>query len=261
MRSTERRLWRHVFSLAAVPWVRAAATLLFLFAAAMQPAPVHAQSQELIVDGDFELGGVNWGVSSTFPQANSGGWFLSSVGIPGPLSGFATDPDGGGQNLYVLSDQLATGTMALFQTFTVPNDESFANLYLSFDMFVNDWSGQSTYNPNQHARVDIIAATGTAHLAASLFNAYLGTDGGPVPAEFRHYEFDVLPFLTPGQTYRLRFQTVVGVSQLNQGVDNVSILAVPEPGTLPLAIAGCVAFAGVTVLPNRSLRRPRSAAS
>jgi hypothetical protein len=257
MRSTERRPWRHHFPFAAVPWMRAA-VLLFLIAAATSPAPVRAQGQELIVDGDFEDGGMNWGVSSTFTQANTGGWFLSSIGNPGPLSGLPTEFDGGGANLYVVTDQLATGTMALFQTFTVPTDDSITNLYLSFDMFVNDWSSQTTYNPSQHARVDIIAATGTAHLAASLFNAYLGTDGGPLPAEFRHYQFDILPLLTPGTTYRLRFQTVVGVSQLNQGVDNVSILAVPEPTSLPMAIVGCIALCSVFVRRNRIRRRPGS---
>ncbi|RIK81541.1 MAG: hypothetical protein DCC68_08425 [Planctomycetota bacterium] len=209
----------------------------------------------MIFDGGFELGGVNWGVSSTYTVANSGGWFLSSVGGAAPLSGLPTDADGGGMNLYVVTDQLATGTMALFQTFTVPTDTSFRNLYLSFDMFVNDWSSQPTYNPSQHARVDIIAATGTAHLAASIFNAYLGTDGGPIPAEFRHYEFDVLPFLTRGQAYRVRFQTVVGVSQLNQGVDNVSILAVPEPATALLAASGFTVLASVVCVPRRLRRR------
>jgi hypothetical protein len=107
--------------------------------------------------------------------------------------------------------------------------------------------------------VDIIGATGTAHLETSVFNAYLGTDGGPVPAEFRHYEFDVMPFLTRGQSYRVRFQTVVGVSQLNQGVDNVSIMAVPEPGAATLAMFGCVAMGGAAVVSRTRKRNRREA--
>lgn len=255
MRSTERCGLHHVFLFFRSSWPNGVVAFVLFAVAACMPTAVRAQSQELIFDGGFELGGVNWGVSSTYTVANTGGWFLSSVGSPGPLSGLPTDADGGGLNLYVVTDQLATGTMALFQTFTVPADPSFRNLYLSFDMFVNDWSSQPTYNPSQHARVDIIAATGTAHTAASIFNAYLGTDGGPVPTEFRHYEFDVLPLLTRGQTYRLRFQTVVGVSQLNQGVDNVSLLAVPEPATGVVAGAGIVSLGGAFRAARRLRRR------
>lgn len=231
---------------------------LLAAAACMVPPSAHGQAQELIVDGGFEFGGVNWQVSSTFTTANSGGWFLSSIGNAAPLSGLPTDSDGGGAGLYVVTDQLATGTMALFQTFTVPTDASLNGLLLSFDMFTNDWSNQPTYNPNQHARVDIIGPTGTGHLAASIYNAYLGTDGGPLPNEFRHYEFDILPFVTPGQTYRVRFQTVVGVSQLNQGVDNVSIVAVPEPQGWQLVAMAAVAIGAVGLA---SARRKRSIAA
>jgi hypothetical protein len=215
------------------------------------PTAARAQAQELLFDGGFDFGGVNWQVSSTFTNPNSGGWFLSSVGDLAPLSGLPTDGDGGGDGLYVITDQLATGTMALFQAFTVPIDPSLTHLHLSFDMFVNDWSNQPTYNANQHARVDITAATGTGHLAASIFSAYLGTDGGPLPNEFRHYEFDILPFVTPGQSYRVRFQATVGISQLNHGVDNVSVVAVPEPAGWELAAMMAAAVASGVVLWRR----------
>ncbi len=228
--------------------------LLLIVAAFTSPSPVRAQAQELIFDGGFEFGGVNWQVSSTFASANSGGWFLSAVGNPGPLSGLATDADGGGAGLYVVTDQVATGTMALFQTFTVPADNSLTHLFLSFDMFVNDWSNQPTFNANQHSRVDIVGPTGTGHLAASIFNAYLGTDGGPLPNEFRHYEFDILPFVTPGQAYRIRFQSTVGVSQLNQGVDNVSIIAVPEPASWTLAAMAATIGGGAFIRKRKPTR-------
>jgi hypothetical protein len=214
-------------------------------AALSVPTSVRAQAQELIFDGGFELGGVNWQIATTYTTANSGGWILSAVGNPSPLTGLETSPFGPADGLYVVTDQQATGTMALFQTFTVPNDNSLNQLNLSFDMFVNDWSNQPTYNPNQHARVDVIGATGTAYLAASIFNGYLGTDGGPLPNEFEHYEFDILPFVTPGQAYRVRFQTVVGVSQLNQGIDNVSVLAVPEPSAWAMALAAATMVGGM----------------
>jgi hypothetical protein len=256
MRSTQRYVLYPVYGLCSAVLKCAVArrgllAFLFLFLASSMASQARAQAQELIVDGGFELGGVNWAVSSTFASANSGGWYLSAVGNPGPLSGLPTEADGGGTGLMVVSDQLATGTMALFQTFTVPTDFIMPELMLSFDMFVNDWSNQTTYNASQHARVDITAATGTGHLAASVFNAYLGTDGGPLPNEFRHYEFDILPFVTPGQTYRVRFQTTVGISQLTQGVDNVSVLAVPEPSTWTLTLVG------MTTLATGAIRKRR----
>jgi hypothetical protein len=259
MRSTQRYVAYQFFVLrCALSTCRAVhRTLMVLVCAALIAAasatPVQAQAQELIVDGGFELGGVNWAVSSTFASANSGGWFLSAAGNPAPLSGLPTEADGGGAGLMVVSDQLATGTMALFQTFTVPADFVMPELLLSFDMFVNDWSNQPTFNASQHSRVDITAATGTGHLATSIFNAYLGTDGGPLPNEFRHYEFDILPFVTPGQSYRVRFQTVVGISQLTQGVDNVSVLAVPEPSAWALTCVGLTTLAGGAV---RKRRKP-----
>ena len=258
MRSTQRYVSYPVYGLCCAVFNGAVArrvllAFLLLFLVNSMASRARAQAQELIVDGGFEFGGVNWAVSSTFASANSGGWYLSAVGNPGPLSGLPTEAEGGGAGgLFVVSDQLATGTMALFQTFTVPTDFVMPELMLSFDMFVNDWSNQTTYNANQHARVDITAATGTGHLAASVFNAYLGTDGGPLPNEFRHYEFDILPFVTPGQTYRVRFQTVVGISQLTQGVDNVSVLAVPEPSTWALSLVG---MATVTAGAIRKRRR------
>jgi hypothetical protein len=266
MRSTERRPWRHHFPFAAVHSVRAA-VLLLLLAAVTSPTPVHAQGEELIVDGRFEQNGNGWFVSGTFTSSAAGGWFLSPVGNITPLFGLPTDADGGATGTFAITDQHPTvaGTTALYQTFTVPANPGMDSLLLSFDMFVNDWSSQTTYNASQHARVDIVNAQGAAnsvHLAASLFNAYLGTDGGPLPNEFRHYEFDILPFLTPGTQYRLRFQITkgvtsqvsAGVSEVQLGVDNVSILAVPEPGTLVLFATG-IAFVSSVVMPRHKRKR------
>ncbi|MEX2186876.1 MAG: PEP-CTERM sorting domain-containing protein [Pirellulales bacterium] len=254
MHSTQRYVAYHVSHLLCATVRRGLIFALVIVAAFSVPTPVRAQAQELLFDGGFELGGVNWQISSTYTTANSGGWYLSAVGNPSPLTGLATNLAGPAAGLYVVSDQQATGTMALFQTFTVPSDASLTHLFLSFDMFVNDWSNQPTYNPNQHARVDITGATGTAHLAASIFNGYLGTDGGPLPNEFEHYEFDILPFVAQGQSYRVRFQTVVGVSQLNQGIDNVSVLAVPEPSTWMMTLAAATMIGGVL---GRQRRRRR----
>ena len=64
-------------------------------------------------------------------------------------------------------------------------------------------------------------------------------DVGTNPHAYTSYIFDLLPFVTGGTTYKLRFAAVETEFFLNQGVDNVSLLAdangsVPEPTTLAL---------------------------
>jgi hypothetical protein len=240
--------------------LRSLAALFALGVVATCSSSVHAQSQELILDGGFEFQGLGWIVAHDVnPAPSTRGWFLSSVGAGSPLSFFPTSTAGGGSGNYAITDEASAGTMALLQPFTVPNDRPLTNLLLSFDMFVNDWGSQPVFNINQNARVDIVntnigAGVPGAADTGVLFNAYVGTDGGPLPNEFEHYEFDILPFVTPGSTYRIRFQTTARVSQLNQGVDNVSILAVPEPATGILAMAA-MAVAATVNLRRRKHRR------
>ena len=72
-------------------------------------------------------------------------------------------------------------------------------------------------------------------------NFYLGTDGGPLPNPFLHYEFNLTPFVAGGGDFQLRFRTVNSViGGLNVGVDNVSIRAVPEPSTRVLLLGVCI---------------------
>jgi hypothetical protein len=213
--------------------------LQLLFAIALLQSAARAQVVELISNGGFESGGVGWSVLSSH-TTGTGGWNLSIAGTPTWLAGLPTDGTGG-DNLYAVSDQLSVGTAALLHSFTVPTDHPLYHLLLSFDMFVNDWALVPTFNANQHSRVDIITGAAASSdplntTTAVVYSAYLGTDGGPLPNRFQHFEFDVAGFLTPGQTYAVRFQTTVSLSQINQGVDNLSVRAVPEPSTLALAI-------------------------
>lgn len=235
---------------------------------ALLSAAAHGQRRELITDGGFEGGGFGW--QPTHDQVNTSnppgvgaapttrGWFLSNVGNPTPFNGLATSAAGGGDGLYIVNDVLAPGgTMAVYQQFTVPTDMPIYSLLLSFDMFVNDQTSQTLFNVNQNARVDITTTAVTTGLPVAnppyaaadtgvIYNAYIGTEGGPLPNEFRHYEFDVTPYLVPGSTYRLRFNATSRVGVLNMGIDNVSLIAVPEAaaGTLGMGAMAMLAFAG-----------------
>jgi len=154
---------------------------------------------------------------------------------------------------YAVSDQGGPGTHSLMQAFNV--DPS-ASVILAFDMFANDSDGgpfvnpaglDHTFAPNQHVRVDILAAGSGAFDtgAAVLGNFYLGVDAGPDPHGFTHYSFDITGLVGGGGNYILRFAEVDNQLFLNMGVDNVSIQAdaVPEPATLLLLGSGLAAVA------------------
>jgi hypothetical protein len=174
------------------------------------------------------------GVPPIFPA--DGDWFLDTVGQPTPLSFWPTSSRGGGEGNYAVSDQFGSTEGVLLQEFTVPTSD--ASIILSYDMFVNDWSSQPVFNPAQHARVDLMDADAPLFdtIDGVVANFYLGTDGGPLPNQFTHYEFDIAPFVAAGEDYAIRFYELNSFGELNVGVDNVSIFVVPEPSTLVLAL-------------------------
>jgi len=188
--------------------------------------------EELLVNGDFEacsLGG--W----TSTALGLGDFYLSSPGAPTPDTLAPTAPNPSGGSCYAVSDQLGSGTHALSQSFTVPAEATSVDLF--FRMFVNDPSGvgpivdpaglDHTGSPNQHARVDLLAAgsppfdTG----AGVLSNHYLGVDPGAPPNPYLTYGFDVTSVAAAGGTYQIRFAETANQFALNLGVDDVSVRA------------------------------------
>jgi cysteine-rich repeat protein len=205
----------------------------------------------LIANGDFESG-------TLF------GWRLDNLGsgtfgirVPDdmvPLSGWPTQPNPGGGAFYAVSDSRDPGTQAMAQSFTVPANAT--SVIVEFEMFVNNWNSpanpadpplpnpgtfvnpagldHTTPAPNQHARVDILEPgfdpfeTSPEALALRI---YRGADALSPPAmPYTSYSRDVTGFLTPGETYVLRFASTQNQSALNLGVDNVRILVTPAEG-------------------------------
>src|SRR6266849_6913006 len=189
------------------------------------------QADELLTNGNFATGTLEgWNIDN---QAGGFGTFVVISGTVTPMGGQVTVGPPDGSSFYAVSDQPGPGAHALSQMFTVQAGATSA--ILSFDMFVNDWSGVGplvnpagldyTAFPNQHARVDILNGdappfdTGTGVLA----NAYLNVDAGANPHAYTHYEFDITDLVADGGTFRLRFAEVDNQLFLSQGVGNVSI--------------------------------------
>lgn len=183
-----------------------------------------------LTNGGFESGYFrSWNLDN---QSGGFGSFLIGTGGTTPLSRRPTAGAASG-TFYAVSDQEGPGANALSQLFTIPAGSS--EVILSFDMFVNDWSGSGgivnpagldyTAFPNQHARVDILRGDAQAFDTGDgvLRNFYLGVDDGPSPHRYTHYEFDISDVVGAGGTFRLRFAEVGNQFFLNMGVDNVAI--------------------------------------
>jgi hypothetical protein len=206
---------------------------------------------ELITNGGFETGNfASWTVDNL--AGGQGDWFISNPGIPTPTSIIATAPNPTGGAFYAVSDQGGPGTHVLRQSFTVPANA--VSVELSFQMFVNDSDGGPHINPagldhgvspNQHSRVDILSAAAAAFSTAPadiVSNFYVGVDPqASNPNQYTSYTFDITGLVVPGGTYQLRFAEVDNQLFLNQGVDNVSIVAaVPEPAAALLLLGGAI---------------------
>ncbi len=204
---------------------------------------IHAQAAELIANGGFENGDfAGWGAAA---QSGSNGALSVESGTTGPLSGMSNVGPSSGE-FFALTDQGGVGAYSLTQTFTVA--AGVTAVKLKFDLFANnyadtiidpiglDYSGP----PNQHARVDLLTASAGAFDtgAGVLANLYIGADAGANPNRWTSYTIDLTGLALAGGTYQIRFGEVDNQFFFNMGVDNVSITAVPEPGTYLMMLAG-----------------------
>ena len=235
----------------------------FGFVAALLLMVSPAFGANILINGDFETGDfTGWSVAS--PLGGLGSFVVDDDDGVTPISSNPSVGPASG-NFYATSDQTGAGTNVLLQTFAISPSPA---VILSFDMFVNDWSGAGpiidpigldhTGPANQHARVDILSA-GASPLdtgAGVLATFYLGVDPFFTnPNPYTSYSFDITSLVGVGGTFQLRFAQVDNQLFLNQGVDNVSIDTVPEPRSTILFISGLLALLTLRNIRPSLLRR------
>ncbi len=224
------------------------------------PAVARAGTTQLITNGNFETGNLSgWTVAvqgNPSDTTHQDGFYNMANGGTTPISLNPTDTNINGGNDFAVSDSNFPDAVALLQTVVIP--KNYTSLNLSYDMFVNDWSGigpvgqnygldytaAGTYNDMQYARVDLLSsgANGLSTSATDVIqNFYNGVDnaGGSPPNPWVQYSFN-LNGLAAG-TYQLRFAEVSNNLAINMGVDNVSLIAGTPPAVPEASSIWCMA--------------------
>jgi len=202
-------------------------------------------ADELITNGDFETGDSSGWTVTIKPGSLDTNFSIVPPGSDVPLSEDPTAPNPDGGNFYAVSSQNGPGTIALTQPFTV--SPGVTSVTLTFQMFVNDWNEEGAqiherfdhdFEPNQHARVDILrVGAGPFDIGDTvLANLYLGVDGGSNPYDYTDHSFKITNIVATPGTYILRFAEVDNQMFFNMGIDNVSIQAEGGSG---IATAAC----------------------
>lgn len=208
-------------------------------------APVMSRA-DVLVNGDFSAGLTGW--KTTVVPGSFGDIFLTTGGTA-PASGFAIDSNG---TQYAVTDSYGgPGEYILSQSFSVEG-----GVNIQYDFFAQEQADGpycSTLDPFsgpsvQCARVSVLDASN--NIVATLYQGAdcVGNFGGCL-APFQHYNFNLN--LAPG-TYTLAFEEADNQFFFQMGVDNVSVTATPEPGSLFLLGSGLA-------LVGRKLRKRFSA--
>jgi hypothetical protein len=210
----------------------------------------------LITNAGFESGLSNW---TTADQPMSEGAFVLQTGTTSPDGLFTVPPPPEGSTAAMTGAQ-GPGSHVLYQDFLLP--AAGPGFVLGFSLFVGnradafftpDHLDYGTPDLNQHARVDILDpsadpfSVAPGDIVRTLFRT---NPGDPLISGYNNYRFDITSLMQThaGQTLRLRFAEVDNLNTFQFGVDQVSIEAVPEPGTWALT---------ATVLLGLAIRRLR----
>jgi hypothetical protein len=191
-----------------------------------------AGAANLLANGGFETGNFSgWSVADQ--AGGSGAWFVTGNGAPSAINGFAQPALAGGGSFSASTDQTGPGSHSLSQTFAGVAGTHYT---LSFDARATDLSGVGpvgfgtdyTDVPNQHVQLTISSGGETL-----IYYGILTTG-------WDHYSFDITDAVQTDGIYTLAFTEVDNQSFLNEGLDNVSLVAggVPEPATWALMLLG-----------------------
>jgi hypothetical protein len=223
-----------------------------------------ANAGQKIVNGDFETGDFTGWTPSTELDSQGDLFVVPNNGGTTPLSGLPYQLNAVGGRFFALADQTGSGSYSLTQAFSVgPNG---VGAVVSFQLFANNYVPGGATRPGrdfktrtvQNVEVDILKGgadaftNDPADIVAVLYGP--GADAGANPNPWGDYSFN-LP-LTQGH-YQIRFADTDNQNFLTMGVDNVSVLAVPEPGTWAMMLIG---LAGIGLAVRRRSRSLASAA-
>jgi len=211
-------------------------------------------SAAVIVNGGFESGFSSW---SRIDQAGSDGTFFQQTGTSSTSSGTAVPAPPGGTTA-AMTDALAPGSHAMWQTFTIA--APVGPTMLVFDLFIGNRADAfsvpanlttldfSTAALNQQARVDIMpAGADPLSIAAGdiLLNAFQTRPGDPLVSGYTRRFVDITSVLNANlnRPLMLRFAETDNVYLFQMGVDNVDFqAAIPEPSSWITGIGGLCAL-------------------
>jgi hypothetical protein len=186
-----------------------------------------------ITNGGFETGNLSgWTMTATDPANN--GWFADNIGAT-PQNFLPTVGPSSG-SWYAVTDQYDPGSNALSQSFTVPLGTTFT--VLKFDYFINDYAGDGDFKAMVLGPGGNVL-TGTGAVFTDDLGTQMISNGVPNP----YATVTLALSLTAGQTYTLDFLETDIDGPNNVGLDKVSVVATPEPGSVALLL-GIVAIVG-----------------
>jgi glucose/arabinose dehydrogenase len=231
-----------------------------------------AQAGPLLANGGFESGLTAWTAAD---QVGSDGSFQIQSGTASPINGDAVPAPTEGANA-AMTDATGPGSHVLYQDFVVGT----LGAALHFELFIGNRATQFAAPPsgvlafdltsatggqtlNQQARVDIVKAEADPFSVAPgdvLLNLYQTHGGDALVSGYNPFDFNLSALFADNhvKTLRLRFAETDNLNAFQFGIDAVSLVEIPEPGSLPLFGIG---LAGLWVRWAAGRQRRRSTPS
>ena len=196
----------------------------------------------ILVNGTFETG-TYAGWTTNVEAGSSGNVQIEAYDGSAPISmtGYALNAAGG--TYFSITDQGGPGAYSLTQAFTLATT---TKVMIKFDHFATDSTGNPIDNgrlystgANQNAIADLLtgAADPFTVNGAEILATFYGP-GADARTRVNPWVTYSTTLLLAAGTYQMRFAQADNQGFFQQGVDNVSVSAVPEPASWAMLITG-----------------------